>query len=284
MRRVSLLAAVLGLLIGTSCFAQQSNPEVVVDSSLGIIRLQLFPDKAPLTVKNFLSYVDDRFYDGTTFHRVIPNFMIQGGGLDKDLKEKSTRAPIRNESSNDLSNVRGSLAMARTVKPDSATVQFFINVKDNAFLDRAKSRDNVGYAVFGRVVGGMDVVDKICRVKTGAREAHFDVPVQPVVIRSIRRATEFSIILGGSFEPGKVFSITAVVDYPGRGQSLVLELPPEAKRLEGKEMQPVPSYSDGPAVVLWKARVLKPGVFAVTVRSTTGIWQTQKIKSCGAKD
>jgi cyclophilin family peptidyl-prolyl cis-trans isomerase len=139
-------------------------------------------------VKNFLKYVGDKHYDGTIFHRVIPDFMIQGGGFEPGLKEKATNAPIKNEAGNGVSNERGTVAMARTNVPDSATAQFFINVKDNKFLDRANSRDKVGYAVFGKVIEGLDVVDKIRRVETANQGGHGDVPVQDVVIKSVRRA------------------------------------------------------------------------------------------------
>src|SRR5947209_9725896 len=132
--------------------AQGKNPVVVIDTSVGKITAELFADKAPITVKNFLRYVDEKHYDGTIFHRVIPDFMIQGGGFDPGMKErKETHAPIQNEAGNGLSNERGTLAMARTNDPNSATDQFFINVKDNANLDRARAQDRVGYAVFGRV-------------------------------------------------------------------------------------------------------------------------------------
>jgi peptidyl-prolyl cis-trans isomerase B (cyclophilin B) len=161
---------------------------VVVETSFGRITLKLFPDKAPLTVANFLSYVDDRFYDDTVIHRVIPNFMMQGGGYDADLVEKKGHAPVKNESANGLSNKRGTLAAARATDPDSATSQFFVNVKDNAFLDRASSPDKAGYCVFGEVTAGMDVVDRIMQVATGPRGGHQDVPLQPVVIKSVRRA------------------------------------------------------------------------------------------------
>jgi cyclophilin family peptidyl-prolyl cis-trans isomerase len=178
----ALLASVLGDALG-----QEKNPVVVMDTSAGKITIELFADKAPITVKNFLQYADDKHYDGTIFHRVIADFMIQGGGMEPGLKEKKTRDPIKNESTNGLANERGTLAMARTNVPDSATSQFFINVKDNAFLDKAKARDNVGYAVFGKVIDGMDVVDKIRRVETGNSGGHENVPVQDVVIRSVRR-------------------------------------------------------------------------------------------------
>ncbi len=167
--------------------AQQKNPMVVLDTSLGKITVELFADKAPVTVKNFLTYVDEKHYDGTIFHRVIPDFMVQGGGMEPGLKEKQTHAAIKNESTNGLSNKRGTLAMARTNVPDSATSQFFINVKDNAFLDKAKSRDGVGYAVFGQVIDGMDVVDRIRQVETGNSGGHSDVPTKDVVLRTARR-------------------------------------------------------------------------------------------------
>ena len=188
MKRIAMLALSAGLFTAGVVLAQGSNPVVVMDTSMGKIKIELFQDKAPVTVKNFLQYVEDKFYDGTVFHRVIPDFMIQGGGLAPGLKEKPTRDPIKNESSNGLSNERGTLAMARTNNPHSATAQFFINVKDNTFLDRAKSRDGAGYAVFGKVIEGMDVVDKIRQVETGTRGGHESVPVQDVVIRSVRRA------------------------------------------------------------------------------------------------
>ncbi|MCS6850103.1 MAG: peptidylprolyl isomerase [Gemmataceae bacterium] len=161
---------------------------VIMKTSLGTIKIELYPDKAPITVKNFLDYVDEKFYDGTIFHRVIPNFMIQGGGFEPGMKPKKTRGEIKNESSNGLQNMRGTIAMARTSAPDSATSQFFINVKDNDFLDKANARDGVGYCVFGKVIEGMDVVDKIKNVPTASRGGHGDVPVKDVIIESVRRA------------------------------------------------------------------------------------------------
>ena len=158
-----------------------------METSMGTIKIELNAAKAPITVENFLKYVDDKHYDGTIFHRVIADFMIQGGGFQPGLREKRTRDPIKNESGNGLSNERGAIAMARTNDPDSATAQFFINVKDNPGLDRARARDGVGYAVFGRVIDGMDVVDKIRRVETESRGGHDDVPVKDVIIRSVRR-------------------------------------------------------------------------------------------------
>jgi cyclophilin family peptidyl-prolyl cis-trans isomerase len=157
-------------------------PVVLMETSLGAIKIELNEDKAPITVKNFLSYVDDKFYDNTIFHRVIDGFMIQGGGFDPGMKQKTTKAPIKNESPNGLSNVRGSIAMARTNNPDSATAQFYINVGDNS-----GSLDKPRYCVFGKVIDGMDVVDKIKAVKTGSRAGHQDVPAQDVAIKSVRR-------------------------------------------------------------------------------------------------
>ncbi len=155
---------------------------VLMSTSLGDITLELDGDKAPLSTENFLAYVDEKHYDNTIFHRVIANFMIQGGGFEPGLRPKKTRAPIPNESGNGLSNVRGSIAMARTSDLNSATCQFYINTVDNSrHLDSAK------YAVFGKVVEGMDVVDKIRMVKTGNRSGHGDVPLDDVIIHSVRR-------------------------------------------------------------------------------------------------
>ena len=152
-------------------------------TNFGVITLELFADKAPVTVENFLNYVKDGFYDGTIFHRVINGFMIQGGGMEPGMQEKQTNAPIKNEADNGLSNERGTIAMARTMEPHSASAQFFINVKDNAFLDHSSPTPNGwGYAVFGRVVDGMDVVDQIKAVATGNAGYHQDVPVEDVVL------------------------------------------------------------------------------------------------------
>jgi cyclophilin family peptidyl-prolyl cis-trans isomerase len=221
MRRALLLGVALGLVFGTGCVDEKvardkdareakapgKNPVVVMKTSKGTIKIELFQDKAPITVKNFLGYVHDKFYDGTIFHRVIgkeyarppKDFMIQGGGFKEGLSkassaaeirsyEKETKAPIKNEArASKLSNERGTLAMARTNDPDSATAQFFINIADNKFLDA--DDDSPGYAVFGKVIEGMDVVDKIKAVKTKALIRGFtDVPVEDVVIESVRRA------------------------------------------------------------------------------------------------
>ncbi|AYF87730.1 MULTISPECIES: peptidylprolyl isomerase [unclassified Pseudomonas] len=161
------------------------KPHVLLTTSAGEIEVELEADKAPVSVKNFLDYVDAGFYNGTVFHRVIPGFMIQGGGFDTDMSQKDTRDPIKNEADNGLRNLRGTLAMARTQAVNSATSQFFINHNDNAFLDHG-SRD-FGYAVFGKVVRGMDVVDQIANVPTGNRGMFQNVPLQPVVILSAKR-------------------------------------------------------------------------------------------------
>jgi cyclophilin family peptidyl-prolyl cis-trans isomerase len=206
MKRLLFTALAVCFLASASCAedktnvaAAAKNPVVVMDTSMGVIKIELDAAKAPISVKNFLGYVDDKFYDGLTFHRVISDFMIQGGGFEKGLKDakhvddikskqKKTRAPIKNESGNGLSNTRGTIAMARTSDLDSATSQFYINVVDNSDkLDRPR------YCVFGKVIEGMDVVDKIKEVKTTAiridgRIAMKDVPAEEVVIKSIRLA------------------------------------------------------------------------------------------------
>jgi cyclophilin family peptidyl-prolyl cis-trans isomerase len=161
-------------------------PVVIVDTTAGAITIQLLPDKAPDSVANFLQYVRDGFYSGTVFHRVVPGYVIQGGGYTAELVEKATRAPVHNEADNGLSNVRGSVAMARTRSVRSATSQFFINLANNARLDHhGLAPDDYGYAVFGRVIAGMDVVDRIAAMPTTSREGMDDVPVTPVVIKSI---------------------------------------------------------------------------------------------------
>jgi len=157
--------------------------KVRLATSQGDIVVELDAEKAPKTVENFLAYVKSGHYDGTIFHRVIDNFMIQGGGMKANMSEKATRAPIPLESRSGLTNVRGTLAMARTMDPNSATAQFFINVKDNPALDQANSRDGNGYAVFGKVVGGMDVVDKIKAVAVADKAGHQNVPTTPVTIK-----------------------------------------------------------------------------------------------------
>jgi len=164
------------------------NPVVVMETSEGTIKIELWADKAPITVDNFLRYADGKFYDGTIFHRVISDFMIQGGGFTADMKNKDTHGPVKNEAATELKNNRGTIAMARTNVVDSATSQFFINVKDNDFLNhRDDTARGFGYAVFGTVIEGMDVVDRIRKVETTTRGPHENVPVKPVVIQSVRR-------------------------------------------------------------------------------------------------
>lgn len=165
----------------------EKNPVVTMSTNMGNIRIELNADKAPITTKNFLAYVNDGHFDGLIFHRVIPGFMIQGGGFDSGMSQRTTKSPIKNEAHNGLKNVIGSIAMARTNVVDSATAQFFINVKDNDFLNHKNtSPDGYGYAVFGQVIEGMDIVHTIEKVKTGNRGMHQDVPVETVVINSVK--------------------------------------------------------------------------------------------------
>lgn len=166
-----------------------TNPTVTIRTNLGEIEVELLQNKAPESVKNFLTYVDEKFYDGTIFHRVIDGFMIQGGGFTTDFNEKKTSAPVRNEAANRVANTRGTLAMARTSDVHSATSQFFINVSDNDFLNHTSpTPSGYGYCVFGQVIKGMDVVDKIKKVKTGDKKGHQDVPVENVTILEISRS------------------------------------------------------------------------------------------------
>jgi peptidyl-prolyl cis-trans isomerase B (cyclophilin B) len=188
---LALALAAFATLGAAPALAADKNPKVLIATSMGDIEVELFQDKAPATVKNFLSYVEDKFYDGVIFHRVIANFMIQGGGMEPGLKEKKTKDEIKNEADNGLSNERGTIAMARKGDPDSASAQFFINVKDNKFLDhRSKKPQEYGYCVFGKVIKGMDVVDKIKEVEVEDKGNNEKVPVKDVVIKSIRRAKE----------------------------------------------------------------------------------------------
>jgi len=208
MRFKPTLFVVLSLCLSAATFAAEDTAietlrkemgelEIVeMETNMGTITLALFPEKAPVTVKNFLQYVDDSFYDGTIFHRVIDGFMIQGGGMTKELKRKETRDPIKNEADNGLKNERGTIAMARTGVVDSATSQFFINVTDNDMLNhKNETVRGYGYAVFGKVIDGMDVVDTIKSVKTDRkfqdpdkkRNLFKDVPVEPVIIKTVRR-------------------------------------------------------------------------------------------------
>ncbi len=185
---ISMLVTISLVLVAGSAIAENHNPKVVLNTSKGQILLELYADKAPETVKNFLVYVDAKYYDGTIFHRVIPNFMIQGGGFTADMKRKTTRPPIQNEADKGIKNDRGTIAMARTGDPHSATAQFFINSKDNGFLNhKSKSMEGWGYAAFGRVVEGMKTVDAISAVKTTRRGPYSDVPAEAIVIKSAAR-------------------------------------------------------------------------------------------------
>lgn len=174
---------------GEKKMAKKANPTVVMETSEGVITIELWADKAPVTVKNFLRYSDEKFYDGTIFHRVIDNFMIQGGGFTADMKKKNAHEPVKNEATSELKNDRGTIVMARTNQVNSATSQFFINLKNNDFLNH---RDNTprgfGYAVFGKVIKGQEVVDRIAKVKTTTSGSYRDVPAKPVVIKSVRRS------------------------------------------------------------------------------------------------
>jgi cyclophilin family peptidyl-prolyl cis-trans isomerase len=184
-----MILCVIGLAMAAAGARAAENPVVVIETSMGNIKVELFEDKAPITVKNFLSYTDDKFYEGTIFHRVIESFMIQGGGLTADMADKKNKKdPIKNEATNGLKNDRGTIAMARTGVVDSATSQFFINVKDNAALNHTDtSTRGFGYCVFGKVIEGMDVVDKIKAVKTADKGGHGDVPVETITIKSVSR-------------------------------------------------------------------------------------------------
>jgi peptidyl-prolyl cis-trans isomerase B (cyclophilin B) len=189
------LAGALTALSVSAAPALAANPRVELKTSAGPIVLELYADKAPQTVENFLRYVRDGHYNGTVFHRVIDGFMVQGGGFEPGLKQKPTRAPVKNEADNGLKNERYTVAMARTADPHSATAQFFINVADNKFLDHtAPTGRGWGYAVFGRVVEGKDTVDRIKAVKTGSRGPYGDVPVEDVVIQS-------ATVVGDSAQP-----------------------------------------------------------------------------------
>jgi peptidyl-prolyl cis-trans isomerase A (cyclophilin A) len=174
-------------LAGSGAYAGEGkNPVILMSTSLGDIKIELNEEKAPITVKNFLGYVNSKFYDGTVFHRVIPGFMIQGGGFDTELRQKPTNAPIKNEAGNGLKNDTGTIAMARTGVVDSATAQFFINAKDNAFLNhRDETAAGFGYTVFGKVIEGSEVVRKIEQVATATKPPHENVPVDPVIIKTV---------------------------------------------------------------------------------------------------
>ncbi|VAW45450.1 Peptidyl-prolyl cis-trans isomerase PpiB [hydrothermal vent metagenome] len=195
---LALKLSLLALFFSTSIFAEpettdkapapQASPQVLFETNVGTFIIELYPDKAPDTVKNFLTYVNDGFYDGTIFHRVIPNFMVQGGGFTADMQKKTTRASITNEADNGLRNTVGTVAMARTNDPHSATAQFFINVAKNSFLDyREKTSRAWGYAVFGRVIKGMKTVNKIRSTPTGSTKGMIDVPQKTITIIKARQ-------------------------------------------------------------------------------------------------
>jgi peptidyl-prolyl cis-trans isomerase A (cyclophilin A) len=191
LKRILSVAALSLFLCGGAAAAETGpaakNPVVLMETSMGNVKIQLDAQKAPISVKNFLDYAGSGFYNGTIFHRVIPGFMIQGGGFTADMSQKPTKPPIKNEAGNGLKNDRGTIAMARTMVVDSATAQFFINVVDNAMLNhRDDSMQGYGYAVFGKVIEGMDVVDKIAKVKTGRQKGMGDVPETAVLIKSMK--------------------------------------------------------------------------------------------------
>ena len=187
--KFTLISIVVVLAVSFAAIARDDNPRVDLETSKGKIVLELYADKAPQSVKNFLAYVEAGYYDGTIFHRVIPDFMIQGGGFTVEMKKKGTQPPIQNEADNGVRNERGTIAMARTQDPHSATAQFFINTKDNDFLNhKGKSPQGWGYAAFGRVIEGMGVVDAISNTKTVTRGMYRDVPQEPIVITRAQRA------------------------------------------------------------------------------------------------
>ena len=171
----------------TQVEAETKAPRAIIDTTFGLIELTFFPNKAPKHVENFVNLAKSGFYDGTIFHRVMPNFMIQGGGFGPDMNEKPTRDTIQNEATNGLANLRGTIAMARRPDPHSATAQFFINHKTNQALDKEHSRDSWGYCVFGKVIEGLDIVDSIAQVPTGNKGPHGNVPLAAVTIETVRR-------------------------------------------------------------------------------------------------
>jgi cyclophilin family peptidyl-prolyl cis-trans isomerase len=190
LKKLFLIISILGVLMAfaTTIQANKTNPKVIMKTSMGDITIELYPEKAPITVKNFFSYVDEKFYDGTIFHRVMKGFMIQGGGLTPDFTEKPEKPTIKNEAANNLKNKRGTIAMARMPEKDSATCQFFINHVDNPGLDhRDNTPEGYGYAVFGKVINGMDVVDAIANVTIMTKSGRANVPRETITIISIRR-------------------------------------------------------------------------------------------------
>ena len=259
-----------------SASAQSGNPVVVMQTSHGKITLELFADKAPLTANNFLKYVDDRFYDGLVFHRVIPTFMIQGGGMDAALKEKPSRPPIKHEPNTKAVNLRGAIALARAQNPDSGTSQFFINVKDNPFIDGKNGMP--GYTVFGKVIDGMDVVDAIAHVPTMNLGGHTDVPGKEVAIRSIRRANQHEFTTRAPLVAGRTFMLFAQVGHPQAGQTLALELPAGVECVEGKRVQPIAVSEFGETIVAWRLRCRDAGEVTVTVVGNSGFRKAIPLK------
>lgn len=268
--------ALLALLAVVGSVSAQSNPVVVMQTSLGAVKMELFADKVPLTVNNFLRYVDDRFYDGLVFHRVIPNFMIQGGGMDAALKDKPGRAPVKHEPNVKAANVRGTIALARAQNPDSGTSQFFINLKDNAFIDGKVGMP--GYTVFGRVLEGMDVVDTIARVATTNHGGHADVPVKEVTIRSIRRANQHEFVTSGPLVVGRTFMLYAHIGFPQNGQTLELQLPAGVEIVEGRLLQPVAPTEFGETIVAWRLRCIAAGEHALVITGNGGFRKTIPLK------
>ncbi len=201
LRTLSLLTMIFTLNSHAVSSPETTNPQVELDTSAGVIVLELMPQQAPLSVKNFLDYVNSGFYEGVIFHRVIKGFMVQTGGFEPGMKKKEPRGPVKNEASNGLSNVRGTIAMARTNNPDSATSQFFINEKDNTFLDH--STGNPGYTVFGRVSKGIDVVDRIASTPTHKLGFYSDVPEKDVVINKARVLQPDSKTVPAPVKPGQ---------------------------------------------------------------------------------
>ncbi len=273
--------ALLALLAVVGAASAQSNPVVVMQTSMGAVKMELFADKAPLSVNNFLKYVDDRHYDGLIFHRVIPTFMIQGGGMDAALKEKPARAPVKHEPNTKARNLRGTLALARAQNPDSGKSQFFINLKDNPFIDGVNGMP--GYTVFGKVIDGMDVIDAISKAPTTTFGGHSDVPSKEITIRSIRRANLHEFTTSGPLVAGRVFTLFAHVGFPLAGQTLTLELPAGIECVEGKLLQPVGVSEFGETIVAWRLRCAVAGDHAVTVVGTGGFRKSILLKIAASR-
>jgi cyclophilin family peptidyl-prolyl cis-trans isomerase len=264
------------LFVSVGASTAQSNPVVVMQTSLGAVKMELFADKAPLTVNNFLKYVDDRFYDGLVFHRVIPNFMIQGGGMDATLKDKPGRPPVKHEPNTKAANLRGTLSLARAQNPDSGTSQFFINLKDNAFIDGKAGAP--GYTVFGKVLDGMDVVDTIAKTPTTNHGGHSDVPVKEVTIRSIRRANQHEFTTSRPLVVGRTFTLFAHVGYPQPGQTLELKLPAGLECVEGRLLQPVAPTEFGENIVAWRLRCTAVGEYTIVITGNDGFRKSVPLK------